>query len=101
MDSEERVILKELFKNLEGLELYYFHEYKGLSVAQIYKAIQNLLKEKLIIQKKNIVRIDKRRLGSVLKGYPELFCNIVQDWKKEIDYSKISDNLEKELKRFR
>lgn len=59
MDSEERVILKELFKNLEGLELYYFHEYKGLSVAQIYKAIQNLLKEKLIIQKKILLELIK------------------------------------------
>ena len=42
IDSEERVILKELFSQKNGIELFWFHQYKGLSVAQIYKAVKYL-----------------------------------------------------------
>lgn len=100
MDSEERVILKELFSNEAGLELYWFHQYKGLSVAQIYKAINFLVEAKLIIKNKHTIRIDRRKKQTILKNYSDLFCKIDENWKNKIDYSqKITNNLEKELKK--
>ena len=90
MDSEERIILKELFSKEEGIELYWFHQYKGLSVAQIYKAINSLVESKLIIKNKHIIHIDKRKRPTILKNYSDLFCKVDEHWKNKIDFSKIN-----------
>ncbi len=102
MDSEERVILKDLYANNNGLDLYWFHEYRGLSVAQIYKAVQYLKNEKFIIQNKNNIRIDRRKRKTILKSYADLFYNVSENWKNGVDFSeKISKNILEGLKGFR
>ena len=102
MDSEERVILKDLYTNDNGLDLYWFHSYRGLSVAQIYKAVQCLKNKKFIIQNENNIRIDRRKRKTILKSYAELFCKVSENWKNEVDFSeKISKNISKKLKGFR
>lgn len=102
MDSEERVILKDLYTNDNGLDLYWFHSYRGLSVAQIYKAVQYLKNKKFIIQNENNIRIDRRKRKTILKSYTELFYNVSENWKNGVDFSeKISKNIPNELKGFR
>lgn len=102
MDSEERVILKDLYTNDNGLDLYWFHSYRGLSVAQIYKAVQYLKNKKFIIQNENNIRIDRRKRKTILKLYTELFYNVSENWKNGVDFSeKISKNIPNELKGFR
>ena len=102
MDSEERVILKDLYTNDNGLDLYWFHSYRGLSVAQIYKAVQYLKNKKFIIQNENNIRIDRRKRKTILKSYTELFYNVSENWKNVVDFSeKISKNIPNELKGFR
>lgn len=102
MGSEERVILKDLYTNDNGLDLYWFHSYRGLSVAQIYKAVQYLKNKKFIIQNENNIRIDRRKRKTILKSYTELFYNVSENWKNGVDFSeKISKNIPNELKGFR
>ena len=102
MDSEERVILKDLYTNDNGLDLYWFHSYRGLSVAQIYKAVQYLKNKKFIIQNENNIRIDRRKRKTILKSYADLFYNVSENWKNGVDFSeKISKNIPNELKGFR
>lgn len=102
IDSEERVILKELFSQKNGIELFWFHQYKGLSVAQIYKAVKYLSSLGLVAQDGQKVYIEEAKKITILKRYRDFFCGIEENWKNKIDYYKnITNTLEKELKGFR
>lgn len=101
MDSEERTILKELFSQKKDIELFWFHQYKGLSVAQIYKAVKYLSSMGLIAQDGRKIYIEEHKKSIILKRYKDFFYNVDENWKNKIDYyKKITDNLEKELKKF-
>ena len=68
IDSEERVILKELFSQKNGIELFWFHQYKGLSVAQIYKAVKYLSSLGLVAQDGQKVYIEEAKKITILKN---------------------------------
>ncbi len=99
MESEEREIIKLLFKSDFVVDIYTIHTELGLSVTQIFKAIKNLEKEKLIKKEQENIRFDKRKINSTLKRFKEIFINLDKYWKNKIDFrSKISQSLDNELK---
>lgn len=99
MDSEEREIIKLLFESDFVVNIYTIHTKLGLSVTQIFKAIQALKKEKLITEKNERIFFDKRKIKSTLTRYKEFFSNPDEIWKNHIDFrSKISLSLDKDLK---
>lgn len=76
IDSEERVILKELFSQKNGIELFWFHQYKGLSVAQIYKAVKYLSSLGLVAQDGQKVYIEEAKKITILKKYRDFFVEL-------------------------
>lgn len=99
MNSEEREIIKLLFKEGFCVDIYKVHTLLDLSVTQIFKAIQNLKDYKLITEKNKKIFFDKRRIKTTLTRYKEFFSNPDEIWKNHIDFrSKISQSLDKDLK---
>lgn len=95
MESEEREIIKLLFESGFIIDIYTIHTKLGLSVTQIFKAIKNLEKEKLIKKERETIRFDKRKIKSAEK----IFINPDKYWKNRIDFrSQISQTLDNDLK---
>lgn len=89
IDSEERVILKELFSQKNGIELFWFHQYKGLSVAQIYKAVKYLSSLGLVAQDGQKVYIEEAKKITILKNIEIFFVELRKTGKIKLIIIKI------------
>ena len=86
--SEDRELLRDLFKSSEGLDIYFFHEKYQLSPGQLHRSFQKFFEEGIVERMGDKLILNERGKLWVFFKRKEIFCSVENFfWRKSVSES--------------